>query len=225
MVLDRGTFQMGSGTTPFDRPPHRVTIGKPFAIGVNEVTFDEWNACQSDGGCAYKPDDQGFGGGLHPVINVSWSDAHDYLAWLSRRTGKTYRLPSEAEWEYAAHGGTSTPYSWGVSIKQHMANCADCGAGLDSARTVEVRHYPANGFGLFDMAGNAAEWVEDCWHQTYRGAPKDGSAWLGDNCSQRVLRGGSFDSAAAYAKPSARFRYDADVRYWANGFRVARDVP
>ena len=143
---------------------------------------------------------------------------------VAERQGRSYRLPTEAEWEYAAHGGTGTMFSWGTTVGKHMANCADCG-GHEGPHTLPVRSFPANGYGLYDMAGNAAEWVEDCWNASYRGAPKDGSAWLTGNCEQRVLRGGSFDGSSAYVKPSARFRYDADVRYWANGFRVLREGP
>lgn len=223
IVVPAGVFDMGSGLTPFDKPSHRVTIAKPLAFGLTEVTFNSWEQCANEGGCKFHPDDQGFGKDERPVINVGWFDAKDYVAWLSKKTGKTYRLPSEAEWEYAAHGGTRTAFSWGAEVGGGKANCAGCGAATD--KTMPVKSFPPNGFGLFDMAGNAAEWVEDCWNLTYRGAPRDGSAWLTGNCAQRALRGGSFDSPAAYIKPSARFRYDADVRYWANGFRVVREVP
>jgi formylglycine-generating enzyme required for sulfatase activity len=224
-VLPVGSFLMGSGGTSFDRPPHRVTFAKPFAIGLTEITFDDWALCMAAGGCSFKPDSQGFGEGNRPVINVSWTDANDYIAWLARKTGKRYRLPSEAEWEYAAKGGHTTVFAWGPTVGTGMANCADCGPPDPSPQTRPVRSFPPNGFGLFDMAGNAAEWVADCWNTSYRGAPRDGSAWLTGTCEQRVLRGGSFDSKAAYTKPSARFRYDADVRYWANGFRVVRELP
>ena len=224
-VLDAGSFLMGSGTTPFDRPPHRVTIAKPFAMARTEVTFADWDRCLAAGGCSFKPDSQGFGEGEHPVINVSWTDAKDFTAWLSKKTGHTYRLPSEAEWEYAAHGATTTAFSWGPTVGTHKANCADCGTDRESPHTLPVKGFPPNAYGLYDMAGNAAEWVEDCWNPSYRGAPKDGSAWVSGTCEQRVLRGGSFDGTAAYIKPSARFRYDADVRYWANGLRVMREIP
>ena len=224
VVVASGSFQMGSGTTPFDRPVHRVTIAKSFAIGRTEVTFDSWNSCADDGGCKHRPDTKGFGSGDRPVINVSWFDAKEYIAWLSKKVGKAYRLPSEAEWEYAAHGGTTTPFAWGDAVGTNLADCAECGRS-GPRRTDPVKTHPPNGFGLYDMAGNAAEWVEDCWNMTYRNAPKDGSAWTTGSCETRGLRGGSFDSSSAYIKPTARFRYDADVRYWANGFRVARDLP
>ena len=225
VVVPAGDFTMGSGTTPYDRPPHKVIIAKPFAIGRTEVTFAEWDRCVSDGGCKYRPDDQSFGGGDHPVINISWFDTKDYIAWLSEKTGKTYRLPSEAEWEFAAHGGTTTAYTWGNEPMAQKANCSDCGNDSDGRQTVPVASYPANGYGLFDMAGNAAEWVEDCWIASYRGAPRDATPREVTGCGQRVLRGGSFDASSAYAKPTARFRYDADVRYWANGFRLLRELP
>ena len=224
-VLAPGSFFMGSGKTPFERPIHRITLPKPFAIGQTEVTFADWARCLDAGGCTSKPDNQGFGEGDHPVINISWSDAEEYVAWLSRRTGKAYRLPSEAEWEFAARGGSMTTFAWGPMVGSHNANCSECGNDVDAPHTFPVKSFPPNGYGLFDMAGNAAEWVEDCWNASYAGAPTDGSPWLTGTCEQRVLRGGSFDSGALYVRPAARFRYDSDVRYWANGFRVARDVP
>lgn len=224
-MLAPAAYRMGSGKTPFDRPVHSVTIPAPFAIGTTEVTFSNWDLCVEDGGCKYRPDDEGFGREDRPVINISWFDTKEYLDWLSKKTGKKYRLPTEAEWEYAAHGGTTSPFAWGTTVGKGMANCADCGGKSDGQKTLPTRSFPANGFGLFDMSGNAAEWVEDCWNQTYRGAPADGSAWVTPGCGQRVLRGGSFNNASAYAKPSARFRYDADVRYYGNGFRVVREAP
>lgn len=224
VMVPAGSFQMGSGTTPFERPVHKVTIAKPFAIGRTLVTFDQWTACADDGGCKNRPDTQGFGGDTRPVIDVSWLDAKEYAAWLSAKTGKTYRLPSEAEWEDAARAGTTTPFTWGASVGVGKANCTDCG-GTGQRKTTPVKTYAPNALGLYDMAGNAAEWIEDCWNPSYRNAPKDGSAWETGTCSARVLRGGSFSSTSAYIKPTARFRYDADVRYQANGFRVARDLP
>ena len=215
---------MGAGTTPYDRPVHRVAIAKPFAMSAAEVTFKDWDACVTGGGCTFKPDDLGWGADDRPVINISWLDAKTYAAWLSKQTGHTYRLPSEAEWEYAARGGSTTAFAWGAAVGSGMANCRDCQSGA-TRQTLPTRSFPPNRYGLFDMAGNAAEWVEDCWNDTYRGAPKDGAAWVTGSCGQRVLRGGSFDSTATYVRPAARFRYDADVRYYGNGFRVVRNLP
>jgi formylglycine-generating enzyme required for sulfatase activity len=208
----------------FERPVHRVTIARPFAIGRSEVTFDQWDDCVAGGGCSFKPDDRGWGRGTRPVINVSWNDARQYVDWLSATTGKRYRLPSEAEWEYAARGGTRTAYWWGAAAGIDRANCHGCGSGGPSA-TTPAGTFPGNPFGLVDMAGNAAEWVEDCWHDGFKGAPADGSAWVEPACQERVLRGGSFANDATYVRAASRFHYDADVRYYANGFRVARDAP
>jgi formylglycine-generating enzyme required for sulfatase activity len=224
IILPAGSFDMGAAATPFDRPVHRVTLAQPFAMSRNEITFEEWDKCVAAGACRFKPDDRGWGRGDHPVINVSWSDAKEYVAWLGQKTGKPYRLPSEAEWEYAARGGTKTPFYWGAQVGSHMANCRDCDSGA-GVQTLGVGSFPPNAFGLNDMAGNAAEWLEDCWNESYRGAPSDGSAWSSGNCSMRVLRGGSFDTQSAYLKSAARFRYDSDVRYFGNGFRVARNLP
>jgi formylglycine-generating enzyme required for sulfatase activity len=177
----------------------------------------------SDGGCKYKPADRGWGRGNRPVINVSWLDAKEYVTWLSQKTGQAYRLPTEAEWEYAARGGSSTPFWWGRTAGSRQANCRECSTG-QSEQTMPVGSYKPNPFGVFDTAGNAAEWVEDCWNDGYRGAPTDGSAWLKGECRLRVLRGGSFDSQSDYVRSNSRFRYDVDVRYSANGFRVVREL-
>jgi formylglycine-generating enzyme required for sulfatase activity len=223
IVLPAGSFRMGDSGNDREKPVHEVTIGAPFAIGIREVTFAEWDRCVDDGGCKFRPGDRGWGRGNRPVINVSWIDAKEYVTWLTRVTGKTYRLPSEAEWEYAARGGTSTPYWWGRSVGSRHANCRACSTG-ETEQTLPVGRYKANPFGLYDTAGNAAEWVEDCWNDDYRGAPTNGSAWTSGQCRLRVLRGGSFDSESDYVRSNSRFRYDIDVRYSGNGFRVVRQL-
>lgn len=222
VVVPAGNFIMGSTAKPAQSPPHKVVLPKDFAIGRREVTFAEWDRCVAGGGCAYSPPDQGWGRGDRPAINLSWSDAKDYLAWISKQTGQTYRLPSEAEWEYAARGGTVTPWWWGKEAASGRANCADCGD--KTLQTAPVGSFRPNGFGLYDSAGNAAEWVEDCWNPSFAGAPANGPAWTTGDCSLRVLRGGSFLDKATGVTSAARFRYDYDVRYYANGFRVARDL-
>jgi formylglycine-generating enzyme required for sulfatase activity len=222
-IVPSGEFDMGSNAKPTEQPVHHVSLRKNFAVGRRKVTFAEWDRCVAASGCTFSPPDQGWGRGGHPVTDVSWDDAKEFLAWLSKATGKTYRLPTEAEWEYAARGGTKTPYWWGKDVGTGHAQCAECG-GSESGRTVPVGSFRPNAFGLYDTAGNAAEWVEDCWNPSYRGAPKDGSAWTSGDCSLRVLRGGSFGDKAIAVRSSARFRYDEDVRYYANGFRVARDL-
>jgi formylglycine-generating enzyme required for sulfatase activity len=222
VVVPGGSFDMGS-TSDYENPVHRVTIARPFAIGRYEVTFDEWDKCVDEGGCKHRADDRGWGRGKRPVMNVSWFDAKAFVTWLSQKAGQTYRLPSEAEWEYTARAGTNTPYWWGRDVGTGQANCRECSTG-EPQRTSPVGTYKPNPFGLYDTAGNAAEWVEDCWNDNYRGAPTNGSAWTAGQCRLRVLRGGAFDSQARYLRSMSRFRYDQDVRYIANGFRVVREL-
>jgi formylglycine-generating enzyme required for sulfatase activity len=222
VVVPAGAFDMGS-STEYENPAHRVTIAKPFAIGRYEVTFDEWDRCVEDKGCKAQPDDREWGRGDRPVINVSWLDAKAFVAWLSQKTGQTYRLPSEAEWEYAARAGTNSPFWWGRDVGSRQANCRECSTG-SGQQTSPVGSYKPNAFSLYDTAGNAAEWVEDCWNDNYRGAPTNGSAWTTGQCRLRVLRGGAYDSQSKSVRSTARFRYDTDVRYSANGFRVAREL-
>ena len=225
VVVPSGEFMMGSPSGEQYRydsegPVHRVTISEPFAVGVYEVTFDEWDACRRGGGCSHNPHDSGRGRGNRPVIDVSWEDAQEYVGWLSRKTGAGYRLLSEAEWEYVARAGTTTAYHFGGSISPSQANY-----GGNEEKTVPVGSYPANGFGLHDVHGNVWEWVEDCWHDSYRSAPTDGSAWTsGGDCWLRVLRGGSWTSNPGYLRSADRNKYTATNRNINGGFRVARTL-
>jgi formylglycine-generating enzyme required for sulfatase activity len=223
VVVPAGSFMMGA-RQEYERPVHRVSIDKAFAIGRYEITFAEWEKCTSEGPCNHRPNDRGWGRANRPVINISWVDAKAYATWLSQKTGRTYRLPSEAEWEYAARGGTKTPFWWGQDVGSRNANCQECNTG-QAPKTLPVGSFKPNPFGVFDTSGNVAEWVEDCWNDNYRGAPSDGSPWLTGQCRLRVLRGGAFDSQASYSSSEARFRYDYDVRYSANGFRLVRELP
>ena len=228
VVVPSGSFTMGSPPSEEDRydnegPRHRVTIGSPFAVGVHEVTFAEWDACVSAGGCGgYRPDDEGRG--HRPVVNVSWDDAQSYVAWLSRETGKAYRLLSESEWEYAARAGTETRYWWGNDIGRNRANCNGCGSRWDYSGTVPVGSFAANGFGLHDVHGNVWEWVQDCWNDDYNGTPSDGSAWTAGECSVRVLRGGSWGSGPRNLRAAFRNGSGTGLRYDYIGFRVARTL-
>ena len=224
IVIPAGEFDMGSNDAPMEKPVHRVAIGRSIAIGRREITFAEWDHCVAAGACGHRPNDRGWGRGNRPVIDVSWDDAKAYINWLSQKTGKQYRLPTEAEWEYAARAGTKSPFWWGRDGGNGLANCGDCGAPDGGSKTAAAGSFRPNAFGLYDTAGNVAEWVEDCWNDTYRGAPKDGSAWTSGQCGLRVLRGGSFGNKADAVRSPARFRYDRDVRYFGNGFRVARDL-
>ena len=156
-----------------------------------ELTFGEWDTCVNYGDCG-SVDDAGYGRARQPVINISWIGAQRYVAWLSKVTGKPYRLLSEAEYEYATRAGTQTLYPWGDELGKNNANCKDCGSPWDGGQTAPVGSFPANAFGLHDMVGNVFEWVEDCWHDNFDGAPADGSAWVTGDCSKRVIRAGSW---------------------------------
>ncbi len=219
--LPSGAYLMGSveGEGYDDEhPQHEVAIAG-FAIGKYEVTFAEWDYCVDAGGCLHRPNDQGQGRDARPVINVSWEDAQAYVAWLSDVTDETYRLPTEAEWEYAARAGTTTQYAFGDKINQKQANF-----GLNVRKTLEVGSYPANSWGLHDMHGNVWEWVEDCHHDNYEGAPTDGSPWLQSGCSKPVLRGGSWVDFAEYLRSAARYWSPPGFRHYFIGFRVARTL-
>jgi formylglycine-generating enzyme required for sulfatase activity len=221
-AIPSGSFQMGSNDLyEFEKPVHPVTI-RGFYIGTRELTFEEWDACVDQGGCSYRPNDRGLGRGKRPVTDVHWNDANAYLAWLSLKTGKKYRLPTESEWEYAARAGSTATYPWGPTIEKERANCLGCN-DQPRKQAVAAGQFPANGYGLLDMAGNAAEWVADCWSENYRSAPRDGSAYTAPGCRERVLRGGSFNNDPRYLRSAARFKYETDVRFYTNGFRVARE--
>ena len=227
VVVPAGTFMMGSpsgepGWLDSEGPQRKVTIARPFAVGKFEVTFAEWDACAAAGGCKHQPGDEGWGRGRRPVINVSWHDAKEYAAWLSHTTGKTYRLLSEAEWEYAARAGTTTRYAFGDMISKSQAQYSEGFAG-SAGKTVEVGSFLANRFGLHDMHGNVWEWCEDGWHPDYHGGPIDGSVWSGGDASLLVLRGGSWLSWGPEGLRSAyRGRNRPESRYDSVGFRLFR---
>ena len=230
VVVPPGSFLMGDlhGVGYFSEKSIRaVRIDYVFAVGKFEVTFDEWTACVSDGGCnGYRPDDLGWGRSDRPVVHVSWQDAKTYVRWLSRKTGKTYRLLSEAEWEYAARATSRTMFPWGNSIGSGYANCDGCGSVWDDDLTAPVGSFAPNAFGLHDMHGNVYEWVEDCWHSDYEGAPRDGSAWTsGGVCQVRILRGGSYDDTPVLVRSANRDGNITGDRYnLFSGFRVARTL-
>jgi formylglycine-generating enzyme required for sulfatase activity len=201
-----------------------VIILKPFAVGKYTVTFDEWDWCVKEGGCKTNPSDAGWGRGNRPVINVSWNDAKEYVAWLSKKTGKSYRLLSEAEWEYAARAGTAAKYYWGDDIGKGNANCDGCGSQWDGKQTAPMGSFKPNPWGLYDMAGNVWQWVEDCWHDNYNGAPKDGSPAIEISGCPRVLRGGSWNDDPLSPRAAWRIRSNAELRSYGFGFRVARTL-
>ena len=229
VVVPAGLYRMGSEDGDSDeRPVHEVAIGAPFAVGRYEVTFAEWDTCARDGGCprgeGIADDRWRWGRGRRPVIHVSWDDAKRYVRWLSRKTGKPYRLPSESEWEYAARAGTQTAYSWGDEIGVNRASCYSCGSQWDGGRTAPAGSFGANAWGLHDMHGNVWEWVEDCWNDRYAGAPADGSAWQRGTCDERVLRGGSWSNQPSYLRAADRGRLTSGDRNYISGFRVARTL-
>ena len=264
VVVPAGEFLMGSDrrddeSYDNERPRHRVTLDG-FALGVHEVTRDEYAAFVAATGrgsgdrCAvFDAEDRRWEwrseaswrsagypqAGDHPVVCVNWEDAQAYVRWLSAETGKSYRLPSEAEWEYAARAGTTTRRYWGNDPDDGCAyangadrtfearvddwTVADCTDGVVWTSPVGV--YERNAFGLHDTLGNLWEWVEDCWHDDYDGAPRDGSAWTrGGDCGRRVLRGGSWGNPPRVLRSANRGRLDAEFRYTNNGFRVARTL-
>jgi formylglycine-generating enzyme required for sulfatase activity len=232
VVIRAGRFTMGSPPSEPERaddegPQHEVTIPKPFAIGRFEVTFVEWEACVSAGECGgHRPSDRGWGKGSRPVIDVSWDDAKAYAAWLSRKTGEGYRLLSEAEWEYAARAGTTTPFSTGERITADEANF-DGNHSYNGSRkgvyrmmTVPVGSFAANAFGLHDMHGNVWEWVEDCYQDNYDGAPTDASASTAGTCRYRVLRGGAWLNLARSLRSAERNWDMLRLRNSHLGFRI-----
>jgi formylglycine-generating enzyme required for sulfatase activity len=206
VLVPPGQFMMGiSGSQK------QQTISQVFAVGKYEVTFAEWDACVAAGGCGrYRPDDQGWGRGLQPVINVSWSDAKKYVRWLSQKTGKSYRLLTETEWEYAARAGADTAYPWGDVIGSGNANCNGCGSQWDNKQPAPVGSFKANAFGIYDMNGNVCEWTEDC---------------INGNCNIRVIRGGSWFYDALNVRSAQRSGDSPGARDFDDGFRVARELP
>jgi formylglycine-generating enzyme required for sulfatase activity/class 3 adenylate cyclase len=211
-----GVFSMGSDDDPSEKPIHRVTV-KPFSIGKFPVTVGEWNACVAAKSCSYQP----TGGDDAPVTNLSWTDTQQFVEWLSKVAQKRFRLPTEAEWEYAARGGTRSKFWWGDQPQAAMANCKGCNEPYQSSQPLKVGSFKPNPFGLYDMGGNIHQWVADCWHENYQGAPSDGSAWVESDCLSRVIRSGSWKNDPSYVRPSNRDHYDATVRYPTHGLRVA----
>ncbi len=228
VAIPAGSFMMGSpaseqGRSDDEGPQHQVNIARPFAAGKFEVTFDEWEACVRERGCR-----GGRGRGKRPVFNVSWNDAKQYTKWLSAKTGKPYRLLTEAEWEYVARAGTTTPFNTGANINPTRANY-DAGMSYAGSVIGEFRKQTAaagsfqpNAFGLYDVHGNVWEWTEDCWNANYQGAPNDGSARTTGDCGQRVLRGGSWGNHPRDLRSAIRVGDAIAGHYDDRGLRVAR---
>jgi formylglycine-generating enzyme required for sulfatase activity len=224
VALSPGPFTMGSNSSdPSERPAHKVALRTPFAIGKYEVTVGQWEQCVKASVCPSVPS-AANAADKQPMRDVSWDEAQLYLKWLSTVSHRPYRLPTEAEWEYAARGGTTTRYWWGEQMKGGNSSCQGCGEPWKADAPPPVGSFVANPFGLADMNGSVWEWVQDCWHSSYKGAPPDGSAWADGNCQSRVIRGGSWREDGSYMLSTTRFKYDASVRQSQNGFRVARTL-
>jgi formylglycine-generating enzyme required for sulfatase activity len=228
VVIPAGEFIMGSpadeeGRFDNEGPQHKVSIASAFAVSKFDVTFADWDACVSAGLCS-QAIDSGMGRGTKPVINVSWDAAQQYVQWLSRATGQYYRLLTEAEWEYAARAFSTTSYFWGDEIGKGNANCDGCGSAWDNRQTSPVGSFQPNAFGLYDMAGNVWQWVQDCYHDNYDDAPADGSAWTSGDCSRRVVRGGSWLSEPRSLRSANRGTNTTVGRSGDLGFRVGRTL-
>jgi formylglycine-generating enzyme required for sulfatase activity len=238
-----------------ESPQHAVSVAA-FALGKYDVTSQQFLTFLSDTGYQPVPCDPVLGLGWRsrrglahapsneeppkwPAVCLDWRDAGAYIAWLNARVRRLrpesaastgpYRLPSEAEWEYAARAGTRTARWWGDAIGRNNANCNGCGSLWDNRLLAEVDSFAPNPFGLYGMLGNAWQWTADCWHPNYRGAPIDGSAWTEKNCGKRVIRGGSWDNVPVFVRSASRSasatnggKYDYSSL---TGFRLARDLP
>ena len=222
IAIPSGSFSMGSNETSDESPVHNVAI-KGFNMSETEVTFNQWDTCVAQGGCSHKPGDSGWGRGNRPVMDVSYKDiTEQYIPWLNKATGQCYRLPSEAEWEYAARAGSTTKYSWGESIGRNRANCDGCGSQWDNSKTAPVKSFKANAFGLYDMHGNVWEWTGDCLNDSYNDAPSDGSGWSRGDCTQRMLHGGSWGDNPGGLRSAYRGRNTVSGRLYTYGFRLAQ---
>lgn len=224
IAVPAGSFSMGSNTDdPSEKPVHHVSIGAPFAIGKYAVTVEQWNACVAANACQQLTPASNTNKAA-PARDLSWDDAQQYVKWLSKVTGKPYRLPTEAEWEYADRAGTTTTYWWGDQMRKGNANCKDCGEPWHKEGPESVGSFAPNPLGLYDMNGGVWEWTADCWHNTYQGAPADGRAWDSPGCDMRVIRGGSWREGGNYMLSATRFKYSASVRQSQDGFRVVKDL-
>jgi formylglycine-generating enzyme required for sulfatase activity/serine/threonine protein phosphatase PrpC len=219
--IPAGEFSMGSTKQSEESPKHTVSIGK-IAVSAKEITIAEYSQYASATG-AKMPKTKGLAPEF-PVFLVSWDDAYNYVKWLSKETGEKYRLLSESEWEYAASGGKKTPFWWGYNMEPNKAHCfLGCNQELNTNIPMKVGSFEANPFGLHDMSGNVSEWVHDCWHPNYKGAPSDESVWEGGDCTQRVVRGGAFISPEQSLRTASRDKYKSNSSYEFIGIRVARE--
>jgi len=225
VVIPAGSFVMGgSSSSRFtdERPKHTVNI-KSIAVSKFEVTFVEYDKF-ANATNRKPPNDLYMDRETHPAIFVEWDDAYYYTKWLSEQTGKKYRLLSESEWEYAASTGTKSPFWWGFNEETGKAHCFTCKSGLDPRKPSKVGGFEANKFGLHDTAGNVAEWVKDCWHENYKGAPSDSEVWEGGDCAYRAVRGGAYISPQQSIRSAKRDKLKSDSGYDHVGIRIAREL-
>ncbi len=223
--VPRGVFKMGgsgASTSNNEAPKHKVSV-RSFMISAFEITFAEYNRFAEDTRRSL-PKNGEWDANTHPVIDVSWDSAQAYTRWLSKQSGKNYRLLSEAEWEYAARAGSSTFYWWGVKVGSGNAHCFDCRTDFNTSKPAKVGTYRPNPFGIYDTAGNVYEWVHDCYHRNYNNAPTNGSVWEGGDCESRVVRGGAFRSPANSMRSSNREKFRSGKGQYNVGIRVARDL-
>ena len=226
ITIPAGTFQMGDLDRNGDdneHPVHKVIMRDNLALSKTEVTFADYDLFALSTGRPL-PQDNGWGRANRPVINISWNDANAYAHWIRQQTGQPYRLPSEAEWEYAARAGSPTQYSWGNEVGTNLAACDDCGSAFDGEKTAPTGSFPANSFGLHDMHGNVYEWVSDCYNPNYDQAPTDGSSWDVGQCNDRVMRGGSWYDIPRLIRSASRYRHPSNTSRNTWGFRLALDT-
>ncbi len=221
--LPAGSFRMGSpdSAAAFEERPQRSVRVPAFSISVYEVTIAEYGKFAAATGRRAPPTGD-MDRAKYPVFAVNWNDALAYTQWLSKQTGKEYRLPTEAQWEYAARGGTTSNYWWGRELGEGKAHCVACDTGLDPRLPTRIGRFAANPYGLYDTAGNVQEWVYDCYHNNYEGAPTDGSDFEGGDCTQRVIRGGAFSSGPKALRSAARDKISATAQSDTVGIRVIR---
>ena len=226
VTIPAGEFTMGSDKgDKYERPRHKVFLSS-FSMQESELTWAQYQPCIDAEVCPSNKGggDHGWGKGSRPVIDASWNDITQYyIPWLNKQTGEKYRLPTESEWEYAARAGSTTKYSWGDEIGHNNANCRGCGSQWDGKKTAQVKSFKPNAFGLYDMHGNVDEWVQDCWNDSYIGAPKKGEAWEKGSCNRRVLRGGSLSLTPAAVRSATRDWSTTSIRYLTLGFRLVQD--
>ena len=228
IVVPDGSFMMGSpptekGHNDGEGPQQQITFAKPFAVSRFPVTFADWDACSTVGGCP-PITDSGYGRGNKPIANVNWDEAKQYVAWLARVTGQPYRLPTDAEWEYAARAGTTTAYPWGDEIGKGNANCSGCGSKWDKKETSPVGSFKPNDWGLFDMHGNVFHWVQDCHAESLDKIPADGSAAAEAEACRRGVRGGSWDMDPVMLRSANRGGNTTNAKYFDLSFRIARTI-